>query len=158
VRYEDDFGSFWMVDDREFVKRRHLSRGRPRKYEPPLSPHSNSSIASNKLDDNFACLTQHNNVSVQNSEKYLVPNLNKENVANMNFDQGVGDVGSFNVCKRGKESKKNIDILEPLSKKKKYSGLLEQLDSLATKKTKLFDNGANSGKPIETKECFEPPE
>ena len=34
VRYEDDFGSFWMVDDAEFIKRRHLSRGRPRKYEP----------------------------------------------------------------------------------------------------------------------------
>lgn len=34
MRYEDDFGSFWMVDDNEFVKRRHLSRGRPRKYEP----------------------------------------------------------------------------------------------------------------------------
>lgn len=38
VRYEDDFGSFWMVDDNEFVKRRHLSRGRPRKYEPSTSP------------------------------------------------------------------------------------------------------------------------
>lgn len=34
MRYEDDFGSFWMVDDNEFVKRRHLSRGRPRKYDP----------------------------------------------------------------------------------------------------------------------------
>ncbi|XP_055313466.1 putative uncharacterized protein DDB_G0279653 isoform X2 [Sitodiplosis mosellana] len=34
VRYEDDFGSFWMVDDNEFIKRRHLSRGRPRKYDP----------------------------------------------------------------------------------------------------------------------------
>ena len=34
MRYEDDFGSFWMVDDAEFMKRRHLSRGRPRKYEP----------------------------------------------------------------------------------------------------------------------------
>lgn len=33
MRYEDDFGSFWMVDDTEFIKRRHLSRGRPRKYE-----------------------------------------------------------------------------------------------------------------------------
>ena len=32
VRYEDDFGSFWMVDDLEFVRRRHLTRGRPRKY------------------------------------------------------------------------------------------------------------------------------
>ncbi|XP_076169338.1 forkhead box transcription factor P isoform X4 [Ptiloglossa arizonensis] len=41
VRYEDDFGSFWMVDDAEFVKRRHLSRGRPRKYDPtpPTPPH-----------------------------------------------------------------------------------------------------------------------
>lgn len=38
VRYEDDFGSFWMVDDAEFVKRRHLSRGRPRKYDPISSP------------------------------------------------------------------------------------------------------------------------
>lgn len=37
MRYEDDFGSFWMVDDNEFVKRRHLSRGRPRKYEPSAS-------------------------------------------------------------------------------------------------------------------------
>lgn len=27
-----------MVDDNEFVKRRHLSRGRPRKYEPSTSP------------------------------------------------------------------------------------------------------------------------
>ena len=27
-----------MVDDAEFMKRRHLSRGRPRKYEPSSSP------------------------------------------------------------------------------------------------------------------------
>jgi len=33
VRYEDDFGSFWMVDDIEFLRRRHLTRGRPRKCE-----------------------------------------------------------------------------------------------------------------------------
>ncbi|CAD7001101.1 unnamed protein product [Ceratitis capitata] len=45
VRYEDDFGSFWMVDDSEFVKRRHLSRGRPRKYEPSSSPNSNSQMS-----------------------------------------------------------------------------------------------------------------
>ncbi|XP_034240151.1 forkhead box protein P1 [Thrips palmi] len=38
VRYEDDFGSFWMVDDAEFVKRRHLSRGRPRNGQPAKSP------------------------------------------------------------------------------------------------------------------------
>ncbi|XP_062121673.1 uncharacterized protein LOC133835663 isoform X1 [Drosophila sulfurigaster albostrigata] len=43
VRYEDDFGSFWMVDDNEFIKRRHLSRGRPRKYETSSSPNSNQS-------------------------------------------------------------------------------------------------------------------
>ncbi|XP_059091213.1 forkhead box protein P1-like isoform X7 [Tigriopus californicus] len=42
VRYEDDFGSFWMVDDAEFMKRRHLSRGRPRKYEPGPTPPPNS--------------------------------------------------------------------------------------------------------------------
>ncbi|XP_043283738.1 forkhead box protein P1 isoform X4 [Venturia canescens] len=38
VRFEDDFGSFWMVDDAEFIKRRHLSRGRPRKFDPTPSP------------------------------------------------------------------------------------------------------------------------
>ncbi|XP_065577110.1 forkhead box protein P1-B-like isoform X2 [Artemia franciscana] len=37
VRYEDDFGSYWMVDDAEFIRRRHLSRGRPRKFENPVS-------------------------------------------------------------------------------------------------------------------------
>ena len=29
-----------MVDDAEFMKRRHLSRGRPRKYEPSSSQQS----------------------------------------------------------------------------------------------------------------------
>jgi hypothetical protein len=33
VRYEDDFGSYWLVDDEEFLRRRHLSRGRPRKLD-----------------------------------------------------------------------------------------------------------------------------
>ena len=32
VRYEDDFGSFWTVDDCEFLKRRHLSRGKTKHY------------------------------------------------------------------------------------------------------------------------------
>ncbi|KAM7341287.1 forkhead box transcription factor P [Cochliomyia hominivorax] len=49
VRYEDDFSSFWMVDDSEFVKRRHLSRGRPRKYEPSSSPNSNSQQFGNTI-------------------------------------------------------------------------------------------------------------
>lgn len=47
VRYEDDFGSFWMVDDNEFVKRRHLSRGRPRKYEPTSPTGGEQSNATN---------------------------------------------------------------------------------------------------------------
>jgi hypothetical protein len=33
VRFEDEFGSYWTVDDAEFLKRRHLTRGRPRKYQ-----------------------------------------------------------------------------------------------------------------------------
>ena len=37
MRYEDDFGSYWMVDDAEFVRRRHLARGRPRKFEIPAA-------------------------------------------------------------------------------------------------------------------------
>ena len=41
MRYEDDFGSYWTVDDAEFVRRRHLSRGRPRKYEPQSSSNQN---------------------------------------------------------------------------------------------------------------------
>ncbi|XP_065212770.1 forkhead box protein P1-like isoform X2 [Planococcus citri] len=53
VRYEDDFGSFWMVDDAEFVKRRHLSRGRPRKYDPISSPTQthHSAEQENQSDD-----------------------------------------------------------------------------------------------------------
>lgn len=38
VRFEDDFGSYWTVDDEEFLKRRHLTRGRPRKYHPAKTP------------------------------------------------------------------------------------------------------------------------
>ena len=53
VRYEDDFGSFWMVDDAEFLKRRHLSRGRPRKYEPnnPNKEQSGRMTDSDNLED-----------------------------------------------------------------------------------------------------------
>lgn len=32
VRVEDEFGSFWTVDDEEFKRGRHIQRGRPRKY------------------------------------------------------------------------------------------------------------------------------
>eukprot|EP00090_Calanus_glacialis_P037494 TRINITY_DN645_c0_g1_i2.p1 TRINITY_DN645_c0_g1~~TRINITY_DN645_c0_g1_i2.p1 ORF type:complete len:765 (+),score=100.68 TRINITY_DN645_c0_g1_i2:200-2494(+) len=46
VRYEDDFGSFWMVDDAEFIKRRHLSRGRPRNVQTksPTLGHSMNQV------------------------------------------------------------------------------------------------------------------
>ena len=40
IRYEDDFGSYWMVDDYEFVRRRHLTRGRPRKYNDNDTAHA----------------------------------------------------------------------------------------------------------------------
>lgn len=43
VRYEDDYGSYWTVDDAEFLKRRHLTRGRPRKYSP--APRSGAATA-----------------------------------------------------------------------------------------------------------------
>nr|XP_015202683.1 PREDICTED: forkhead box protein P1 isoform X2 [Lepisosteus oculatus] len=32
IRVEDEFGSFWTVDDEEFKRGRHIQRGRPRKY------------------------------------------------------------------------------------------------------------------------------
>ncbi|KQK78278.1 forkhead box protein P1 isoform X7 [Amazona aestiva] len=34
IRVEDEFGSFWTVDDEEFKRGRHIQRGRPRKYCP----------------------------------------------------------------------------------------------------------------------------
>ncbi|KAK4012024.1 hypothetical protein OUZ56_021126 [Daphnia magna] len=45
VRYEDDFGSYWMVDDAEFVRRRHLARGRPRKFEIPAAAAAAAAVA-----------------------------------------------------------------------------------------------------------------
>ncbi|XP_035791481.1 forkhead box protein P4-like isoform X2 [Anopheles albimanus] len=56
VRYEDDFGSFWMVDDHEFLKRRHLSRGRPRKYDismppPPIEQEGSPGTSSRTVTD-----------------------------------------------------------------------------------------------------------
>ncbi|XP_049335430.1 forkhead box protein P1-B isoform X2 [Astyanax mexicanus] len=32
IRVEDDFGSFWTVDEEEFKRGRHVQRGRPRKH------------------------------------------------------------------------------------------------------------------------------
>ena len=49
MRYEDDFGSYWTVDDAEFVRRRHLSRGRPRKYEPQ-NPSNGNDHSENEED------------------------------------------------------------------------------------------------------------
>ncbi|XP_034296467.1 forkhead box protein P1 isoform X7 [Pantherophis guttatus] len=34
IRVEDEFGSFWTVDDEEFKRGRHIQRGRPRKFCP----------------------------------------------------------------------------------------------------------------------------
>ena len=65
VRYEDDFGSYWTVDDAEFVRRRHLSRGRPRKYEPQNSTNGNGS------DENGTEIELKNEFS-QNSSQVLI--------------------------------------------------------------------------------------
>ena len=45
-----------MVDDAEFLKRRHLSRGRPRKYEPnnPKEQPERNTESDNPEDDNSA--------------------------------------------------------------------------------------------------------
>ncbi|XP_018795510.1 PREDICTED: uncharacterized protein LOC108972984 isoform X4 [Bactrocera latifrons] len=80
VRYEDDFGSFWMVDDNEFVKRRHLSRGRPRKYEPSSSPKANSQTSINATADIS------NNTSREvsgNSDSQLLNRQQKQKQRNM---------------------------------------------------------------------------
>ncbi|KAI5726691.1 hypothetical protein M8J76_006898 [Diaphorina citri] len=66
VRYEDDFGSFWMVDDAEFVKRRHLSRGRPRKYDPIPSPQDSQS-EDQSSSKNQRLFSDSNNSNVQGS-------------------------------------------------------------------------------------------
>ncbi|XP_069062813.1 forkhead box protein P1 isoform X5 [Pleurodeles waltl] len=49
IRVEDEFGSFWTVDDEEFKRGRHVQRGRPRKHCPDehfdeLAAHSPSLI------------------------------------------------------------------------------------------------------------------
>lgn len=65
VRYEDDFGSFWMVDDAEFVKRRHLARGRPRKYDPntPPPPPTHLQVPPHSLATSLAFSGVHSSVS-----------------------------------------------------------------------------------------------
>uniref|UniRef100_A0A9J7ZYD6 Forkhead box P1b n=3 Tax=Cyprinus carpio TaxID=7962 RepID=A0A9J7ZYD6_CYPCA len=62
VRVEDDFGSFWTIDDEEFKRGRHIQRGRPRKspalvknihttlgYGPALSAAFQASMAENNI-------------------------------------------------------------------------------------------------------------
>ncbi|KAF6099346.1 hypothetical protein HJG60_005254 [Phyllostomus discolor] len=61
VRVEDEFGSFWTVDDEEFKRGRHIQRGRPRKYCP---------------DENFDELVAHNPSLIKNmqsSHAYCTP-------------------------------------------------------------------------------------
>ncbi|XP_058419038.1 forkhead box protein P1 isoform X9 [Diceros bicornis minor] len=61
IRVEDEFGSFWTVDDEEFKRGRHIQRGRPRKYCP---------------DENFDELVTHNPSLIKNmqsSHAYCTP-------------------------------------------------------------------------------------
>ncbi|KAB0378225.1 hypothetical protein FD755_009803 [Muntiacus reevesi] len=61
IRVEDEFGSFWTVDDEEFKRGRHIQRGRPRKYCP---------------DENFDELGAHNPSLIKNmqtSHAYCTP-------------------------------------------------------------------------------------
>ncbi|XP_055239372.1 forkhead box protein P1 isoform X20 [Gorilla gorilla gorilla] len=61
IRVEDEFGSFWTVDDEEFKRGRHIQRGRPRKYCP---------------DENFDELVAHNPSLIKNmqsSHAYCTP-------------------------------------------------------------------------------------
>lgn len=57
-----------MVDDNEFVKRRHLSRGRPRKYEPPSSPPGDEqSNPTNQSSNSSQAPNMHNSADPQQS-------------------------------------------------------------------------------------------
>jgi len=93
VRYEDDFGSFWMVDDAEFIKRRHLSRGRPRNVQTK-SPTLGHSMNPVQFGDNINAslknalgLLNHgmNNISDKmiNNQNNNIPDLR---TSSANFD------------------------------------------------------------------------
>ncbi|KAM8930487.1 forkhead box protein P1 isoform 1-T1 [Pelodytes ibericus] len=45
IRVEDEYGSYWTVDDEEFKRGRHIQRGRPRKYCP--DEHFDDLVANN---------------------------------------------------------------------------------------------------------------
>ncbi|XP_008103589.1 forkhead box protein P1 isoform X6 [Anolis carolinensis] len=53
IRVEDEFGSFWTVDDEEFKRGRHIQRGRPRKFCP---------------DENFGELVTQNPTLIKNMQ------------------------------------------------------------------------------------------
>lgn len=99
-----------MVDDNEFVKRRHLSRGRPRKYEPSPSPtggeqsnatnhSSNSSQAPNAQSAGEQ--QSASNETGQGMAAYGSP-ANSTTSSSMNYgndgDMGVNSVASAGVA------------------------------------------------------------
>ena len=79
VRYEDDFGSYWTVDDAEFVRRRHLSRGRPRKYEPQ------NSTKSNNPDEEEVSFEEDLNLRPDSSELIKVKNIHINNICVLTY-------------------------------------------------------------------------
>lgn len=109
VRYEDDFGSFWMVDDNEFIKRRHLSRGRPRKYEASSSPISNQSECTAPNDKHPCDNCNHNCSNVVNDpENRIEPNANNNN-NNNGSEIAEQNCFGFSNESQSKKEKKNID-------------------------------------------------
>ncbi|XP_059166672.1 forkhead box protein P1-like isoform X2 [Physella acuta] len=72
VRYEDDFGSFWMVDDFEYICRRQFSRGRPSSMKTPTmsdtSPYNETLIRAAMSDVGFM---KHNLMPDQESAQDL---------------------------------------------------------------------------------------
>lgn len=105
VRYEDDFGSFWMVDDNEFIKRRHLSRGRPRKYEASSSPISNQSECTAPNDKHSCDNCNHNCSNVVNDPESRIE-ANANNNASETAEQNCF---GFSNESQSKKEKKNMD-------------------------------------------------
>ncbi|XP_037942417.1 forkhead box protein P1-like [Teleopsis dalmanni] len=115
VRYEDDFGSFWMVDDSEFIKRRHLSRGRPRKYEPSSSPHSSNTSPQSATNTESICENSskmryqdriHSNTNAIWNTGGDLSSTKSQNMQN-SFDCNTienGDSDSFSICKRSQRN------------------------------------------------------
>lgn len=89
-----------MVDDNEFIKRRHLSRGRPRKYETSSSPNSNQSECVIPIDKH-SC----DNCN-QNCPNMVGDTDNRIEMNDVN-ETSEQNIFNFNCGSRNKKEKKN---------------------------------------------------